>query len=118
MQSFGMKTVGYDPLVSKEDAAAAGIEFLELEDIWPIADYITVHTPLIKQTKHMINEITFKKTKPSVKVINVARGGIIDEEALLKALENGTCSGAAIDVFETEPPTDLTLVKHPKVSEF
>lgn len=117
MQSFGMTTIGFDPLVSKDDAATFGVEWLELAEIWPIADYITVHVPLIKVTTGMINKDVFSKCKPSVKVINVARGGIIDEEDLIEALKSGTCGGAALDVFCNEPPTGAgsELIKHPKV---
>ncbi|MCL4141626.1 UNVERIFIED_CONTAM: hypothetical protein GTU68_040424, partial [Idotea baltica] len=115
MKSFGMKVIGYDPMVSPETAAVWGIEYLSLESIWPLADYITVHTPLIPQTKYMINEKTLKLCKPTIRIVNVARGGIVEEKALLKALEAGTCGGAALDVFEEEPPKDFTLVRHPKV---
>nr|CAB3264834.1 D-3-phosphoglycerate dehydrogenase [Phallusia mammillata] len=115
MQSFGMKTIGFDPLVSKEEAAKFDIEWMECSEIWPRADYITVHTPLIPQTKGLLNDDSFAKCKKGVKVINCARGGIIDEGALLRALESGQCGGAGLDVFVEEPPTNLSLVKHPKV---
>ncbi|XP_066929361.1 D-3-phosphoglycerate dehydrogenase-like [Clytia hemisphaerica] len=118
MQSYGMKTVGYDPLVSPEEAATFGVEYLQLKNIWPIADFVTVHVPLIKPTRGMINASVFEVCKPSMKVINVARGGIIDEKDLLNALNAGKCGGAALDVFETEPPKEgsvsMELVKHPK----
>ncbi|XP_050430539.1 D-3-phosphoglycerate dehydrogenase [Adelges cooleyi] len=118
MQAFGMKTVGYDPVISNASAAEFGVELLGLEEIWPVADYITVHTPLIPQTKNLINEDVFNKCKNGVKIVNVARGGIIDEAALLKALNNGQCDGAGLDVLTEEPPksTELkTLIAHPKV---
>ncbi|XP_018319449.1 D-3-phosphoglycerate dehydrogenase [Agrilus planipennis] len=118
MQAFGMKTIGYDPLVNSEDAAKFGVEFLELDQLWPRADYITVHVPLIPQTRNLINDKVFSVSKKGVRVVNVARGGIIDENALLKALEDGRCGGAALDVYEQEPPTDsvtLKLIQHPKV---
>jgi D-3-phosphoglycerate dehydrogenase len=115
MQSFGMRTIGYDPMVSKEQAAKSGIEWMTLEEIWPLCDYITVHTPLIAQTKGLVCEATFAKCKKGVKVINVARGGIISETDLLAALQSGQCGGAGLDVFVEEPVKDWTLVDHPNV---
>ncbi|KAI1299391.1 D-3-phosphoglycerate dehydrogenase [Halotydeus destructor] len=112
MQAFNMKTIGYDPLVSPEAAKEFGVQWQELEQIWPQADFITLHVPLIPQTKHLISEGTFAKCKKGVRIINVARGGTIDEVALLAALESGQCGGAALDVFEEEPPTNSALLKH------
>ncbi|KAK0051289.1 D-3-phosphoglycerate dehydrogenase-like isoform X1 [Biomphalaria pfeifferi] len=115
MQSFGMTTIGYDPIISSAESATFNTEWMPLEKIWPLADYITVHTPLIPQTKNLINDAVFGKCKKGVKVINVARGGIIDEDALLRALQSGQCGGAGLDVFIEEPPKDYTLAKHPNV---
>lgn len=118
MQSFGMRVVGFDPLLTQEAASQLGIEKLSLEEIWPRADYITVHTPLIPQTKHLINATTLAKCKKGVRIVNVARGGIVDEEALLNALKSGQCGGAALDVFIEEPPKNpitIELIAHPKV---
>lgn len=115
MQAFGMTTIGYDPIIPAKVSAEWGVESLSLEDIWPLADYITVHTPLLPHTRNLIGEEVFKKCKSGVRIINVARGGIVDEVALLKALDSGACGGAGLDVFLKEPPTDLTLCKHPKV---
>jgi len=117
MQSYGMKTIGYDPLVSAEEAATFNVDYMVLEKLWPLADFITVHVPLIPPTKGMINAKVFAICKTGVKVINVARGGIIDEKDLLEALNDGRCGGAGLDVFVTEPPKDVSfdLVKHPKV---
>ncbi|XP_038645387.1 D-3-phosphoglycerate dehydrogenase [Scyliorhinus canicula] len=115
MQSFGMKTVGYDPIIPAEVATTFGVEFLVLEHLWPQCDFITVHTPLMPSTKGLLNDETFAKCKKGVKVINCARGGIIDEEALLRALDSGQCGGAGLDVFEEEPPKNLFLVEHPNV---
>lgn len=116
--AFGMKVIGYDPITSEAEASAAGIKKMELNDIWPLADYITVHTPLIPSTKNLVSIDTLSKCKKGVKIINVARGGIVDEKALYEALENGQCGGAALDVYTEEPPKSeflLTLIKHPKV---
>lgn len=115
MQAFGMTTIGYDPFVSAEEAAKFNVEGLSLEEIWPRADFITLHVPLIPQTKHLIGEATLAKCKKGVRVINVARGGTIDEEALLQALQSGVCGGAALDVFEEEPPKNSSLLQNSKL---
>lgn len=115
MQSFGMTTIGYDPIVGADEANKSNIEWMQLKEIWPLADYITVHTPLIPQTRGLINAASLELCKSGVKLINCARGGIIDEDDLLKALESGKCGGAGLDVFVTEPTTNMTLCNHPKV---
>ncbi|KAK9874547.1 hypothetical protein WA026_005386 [Henosepilachna vigintioctopunctata] len=118
MQSWGMKTIGFDPIVSAEEARSFNVESMELEKIWPLADYITVHTPLIPQTRNMINDKVFTACKKGVRIVNVARGGIIHEKDLLAALKDGRCGGAALDVFEQEPPKDpitLEIIQHPNV---
>ncbi|KAI1728740.1 d-isomer specific 2-hydroxyacid dehydrogenase, NAD binding domain-containing protein [Ditylenchus destructor] len=115
MQAFGMKTVGYDPLVSNEEAAKRKIKWLPLEEIWPVADYITVHVPLIPQTKDLLNHATLAQCKKGVRIVNVARGGIINEQDLVESMNTGHVGGAAIDVFVEEPPSYLALVEHPNV---
>lgn len=115
MQSFGMTTIGFDPIVSAEEAKECDIEWMTLENMWPKCDYITVHTPLIPQTKGLLSNKSFKLCKRGVKVVNVARGGIIDEDDLLVALNEGQCGGAALDVFVEEPPTNTALVAHENV---
>nr|WBW70087.1 venom protein [Lampona murina] len=115
MQAFGMKTIGFDPLVPAEESIKFGVESLPLESIWPLADYITVHTPLIKQTRNLINSDVFAKCRKGIKIINCARGGIVDEDALLSALESGQCGGAGLDVYLEEPPKNTKLIQHPKV---
>ncbi|CAD5210151.1 unnamed protein product [Bursaphelenchus okinawaensis] len=115
MRAFGMKTIGYDPMVSAEAAAKSGIEWLPLEEIWTQADYITVHVPLIPQTKNLINLEVLRKCKKGVKIINVARGGIVNEEEIVVALNEGSCGGFAVDVYVQEPPTYRELIDHPKV---
>lgn len=118
MNAFGMKVIGFDPITTAAEAKAAGIEKMELNDIWPLADYITVHTPLIPATRNLISTETLNKCKRGVKVVNVARGGIINEADVLAALQSGQCGGAAFDVYEQEPPTsDVTkaLIQHPAV---
>ncbi|NXO60172.1 SERA dehydrogenase, partial [Aramus guarauna] len=115
MQAFGMKTIGYDPIITPEASAAFGVEQLPLEQIWPRCDFITVHTPLLPSTMGLLNDSTFAKCRRGVQVVNCARGGIVDEGALLRALQSGQCGGAALDVFTQEPPKDRDLVNHPNV---
>lgn len=91
---------------------------MELNEIWPQADYITVHTPLIPATRNLIGNESLAKCKRGVKVVNVARGGIINEGDLLNALKSGQCGGASIDVYEEEPPKNKItkeLIQHPNV---
>ncbi|XP_030352293.1 D-3-phosphoglycerate dehydrogenase isoform X1 [Strigops habroptila] len=115
MQAFGMKTIGYDPIITPETSATFGVEQLPLEQIWPHCDFITVHTPLLPSTTGLLNDSTFAKCRRGVQVVNCARGGIVDEGALLRALRSGQCGGAALDVFTQEPPKDRDLVNHPNV---
>ena len=101
--SFGMKILAYDPFLSAEVAESIGVEIAELKKVLQEADYITVHTPLTDETRHMISDKEFALMKKGVRVINCARGGIIDEVALVSAIKEQKVSGAAMDVFETEP---------------
>lgn len=103
-KAFGMKVLGYDPFASEEHIKKMGFEPVSLDDLYAQSDYITVHTPKSKDTAHLLNDQAFAKMKKGVRIINCARGGIVDEEALLRALESGKCAGAALDVFEVEPP--------------
>jgi len=110
--SFGMKILAYDPFLSREVAESLGIEIMELKELLQRSDYITVHTPLTEETQHIISEKEFAIMKKGARVINCARGGIIDEAALINALKEGKLSGAAIDVFEKEPLSpDSELLK-------
>jgi D-3-phosphoglycerate dehydrogenase len=110
--SFGMKVLAYDPFLSREVAEGIGVEIVELKDLLTRSDYISVHTPLTEETKHMITEAQFALMKKGVRIINCARGGIIDEVALIKAIKEGKVIGAAMDVFEHEPLSqDSELLK-------
>lgn len=110
--SFGMKILAYDPFLSREAAETLGVEVAELTDIFERADYITVHVPLTEETRHMISENEISRMKKGVRIINCARGGIIDEAALVNAVKEGKVAGAAIDVFEKEPlSADSPLLK-------
>ena len=113
--AFEMKVIGYDPFISKEMAESIGVELVALDEIWARADYITVHTPLNETTRHLINTDTLAKCKDGVRIINCARGGIVDEKALHEAIESGKVAGAAIDVYENEPPENNPLVMSEKV---
>ncbi len=101
--AFGMRILAYDPFLSREISEGLGIEVVELKDLFAQADYITVHTPLTEETRHMISTQEFALMKKGVRIINCARGGIIDEAALVAAVKEGKVAGAAIDVFEKEP---------------
>lgn len=114
-QGLGMHTVAYDPFISAEVASGLDIELLDLDELYPRADFITVHVPLTPKTKGLIGTESIALMKPGVRLINVARGGVIDETALLAGIENGTVAGAALDVFMTEPPTDSPLLARPEV---
>jgi len=110
--SFGMKILAYDPFLSADVAENIGVEIAELKKVLQESDYITVHTPLTDETRHMISDKEFSLMKKSARLINCARGGIIDEPALVKALKEGKVAGAAMDVFESEPlSADNELLK-------
>ena len=114
--SFGMRVIAYDPFISLEIAKQLGVEVVELKELLSRSDYISVHTPLSKETKHMLSDDEFSLMKDNVRIINCARGGIIDEEALLKAIDSGKVAGCALDVFEKEPPAaDYPLLKRDNV---
>lgn len=110
-----MNVIAYDPFLTEEKAQKMGIGFGTVDDVLKAADFITIHTPLLKETRHLINEEAFAKMKDGVQIINCARGGIIDEDALYGAIVSGKVAGAALDVFETEPFVDHPLLKLPEV---
>ena len=115
-QGLEMKVVGYDPFLSAERAAEQGIElYRNVDDLIPLCDYLTVHTPLTDETRSLINADRMSRMKKGVRIINCARGGIVDEEALAAAIESGQVGGAALDVFVNEPPGDLRVLKLPNV---
>lgn len=110
-----MNVIAYDPFLSEEKAKAMGIENGTLDEVLQKGDFITVHTPLLKDTYHIINKEAFQKMKDGVRIINCARGGIIDEDALYDALIEGKVAGAALDVFEEEPALDHKILDLPQV---
>lgn len=101
-----MKVVAFDPFLTPERAVELGIEKVTLDDLLARADFITLHTPLTDQTRNILSKDALAKTKKGVRIINCARGGLIDEAALKEALDSGQVAGAALDVFATEPATD------------
>lgn len=114
-KAFDMRVIGYDPMVSTDYAKSISVELVSLEKLLEESDLITVHVPLTDATRGLIGKDALKKVKPSVRIINVARGGIIDEEALLEAVEEGRVGGAAIDVFTKEPATENVVLKSDKI---
>jgi D-3-phosphoglycerate dehydrogenase len=110
-----MKVVAYDPFLSPERATELGVEKVGLDDLFARADFITLHTPLTDKTRNIISAAALAKMKKRVRIINGARGGLVDEEALRMALDSGQVAGAAFDVFSTEPANDNPLFNHPNV---
>jgi D-3-phosphoglycerate dehydrogenase len=110
-----MRVVAYDPFLADEKAKDIGVEKVELDELLDRADFITLHTPLTPQTRNILSAENIAKTKKGVRIINCARGGLLDEEALRKALDGGHVAGTALDVFSVEPATSNALFGHPHV---
>ena len=110
-----MRVIAFDPFLTPERALDLGVEKVELIDLLARADFITLHTPMTAQTKNILSAENIAKTKKGVRIINCARGGLVDEGALRKALDEGHVAGAAFDVFVTEPATENPLFGHPNV---
>ncbi len=110
-QAMEMDIVAYDPYITEEKAVSLGVKLVSLEELLKEADFITIHMPKTKETYHMLDEKAFAMMKDGVRVINCARGGIIDEDALYKYMTSGKVAGAALDVFEKEPNTESPLLK-------
>ena len=115
MMAMGMSILAYDPFLTEEKAAALGVSLATLDQLLAEADFITVHTPLTKETTGILNAETLARTKKGVRIINCARGGIVDEDALADAIEAGQVAGAALDVFVSEPPSNQRLIALPQV---
>src|SRR5258708_4239074 len=113
--AFGMRVLAYDPFLSLSRAKALQVEVVELDEIYARSDFITVHVPMTDQTRGMINKDTIAKMKDGVRLINCARGGIINEKDLYDAIKSGKVGGAALDVYEQEPPKDSPLLELPQV---
>jgi D-3-phosphoglycerate dehydrogenase len=108
-RAFGMRLLAYDPFVSTERARQMGVELVTLDQAIAEADFVTIHLPKTKETTGLINRDLLLKAKPTMRLINVARGGIVDEAQLAEAIRDGVIAGAALDVFATEPTTDSPL---------
>jgi len=109
-QAFEMKTMAFDPLIESGVFESAGVEQHDLKEIFRLSDYVTVHVPLNKHTKNLVGPEHFENCKQGLRLINAARGGVVDEAALYQALKSGRLAGAAIDVFEKEPPGENPLI--------
>lgn len=114
-QAFGMRVVAFDPIVGQEQADEIGVELIGFDDVLAESDFLTIHAPRSAETEGLIGHEALAKMKPTARIINVARGGIIDEDALAAAIANGSIAGAAIDVFATEPTTESPLFDLPQV---
>ncbi|PWA51833.1 D-3-phosphoglycerate dehydrogenase [Artemisia annua] len=114
-KGLGMHVVAHDPYAPADRARAIGVELVSFDEAVSTADFISLHMPLTPTTSKVFNDVTFAKMKKGVRIINVARGGVIDEDALLRALDSGLVAQAALDVFCEEPPKDSKLVLHENV---
>jgi len=113
--AFGMNVIAYDPLISADDIKKRGAEPASLQDLYAWSDFISLHMPLTVDTRDMVGRQAFSQMKDGVRIVCAARGGIIDEAALVEALNSGKVSGAALDVFSVEPPGLTEAVSHPRV---
>ncbi len=113
--TFGMEILGCDPYVGQEELQSRPIDLLSFDELLARSDFISIHVPLNEETLDMFNTEAFSKVKHGARLIFTARGGVVNETALLEALNAGTVSGAALDVFENEPTDSTTLVGHPRV---
>jgi D-3-phosphoglycerate dehydrogenase / 2-oxoglutarate reductase len=113
--AFGMNVITYDPNVSEHELEHGNAEPVSLQDLFAWSDFISLHLPLNVHTRDLLGPMSFSQMKDGVRIISTARGGIIDEAALLDALNSGKVAGAALDVFEKEPPGLTDLVAHPRV---
>jgi D-3-phosphoglycerate dehydrogenase len=114
-RGFEMKIVAYDPFLDAAAARRLEVELLSLDELLGRSDMVTLHVPMTDQTRNLLNRETLAKMKKGALIVNCARGGVVDEEALLESLESGHIGGAALDVFAEEPPEDLRLVRHKRV---
>ena len=112
---FGMNVIAYDPLISEAEIKQRGAEPTSIQDLYAWSDFISLHLPLNVQTRDMVGPLAFSQMKAGVRIVCAARGGIIDESALVAALNSGKVAGAALDVFGQEPPGLTETVSHPRV---
>ena len=113
--ALGMRVIGYDPYLSVEQMRSRNVHAVSMKTLLSTAEYVSIHTPLTDDTHHMIDGPAINAMRDGVRIVCAARGGVIDEAALLTGLESGKVAGAALDVFEIEPPGSSPLVEHPHV---
>jgi D-3-phosphoglycerate dehydrogenase len=113
--AFGMNVIAYDPFIQEETVKTRGAESVSLQELFQWSDFISLHLPFNVQTRDLIGPMAFAQMKDGVRIVDAARGGVLDESALLAALNSGKVAGAALDVFAVEPPGLNQLVKHPRV---
>ncbi len=114
-RAFGMHVIAHDPFISADLAGRFGVELVSIDELCAAADYLTLHLPATSETHHLFNDERFAHCKHGVRLINTARGELVDEHALRRAIESGIVAGAGLDVFENEPPTDWALAQLPQV---
>jgi D-3-phosphoglycerate dehydrogenase / 2-oxoglutarate reductase len=114
-RAFGMEVVAYDPFIAPAVAEAMHVTLLSLDELIQTSDFVTLHSVLTPETKHLIGKSALAKAKKGIRIVNAARGELIDDEALLEALESGKVAGAGLDVYAQEPPVDWRVAKHPRV---
>ena len=113
--AFGMNVIAYNPQITEDEIKMRGAEPVSIQDLYAWSDYISLHLPFTVQTRDLVGPLAFSQMKDGVRIVSTARGGIIDEVALLNALNSGKVAGVALDVFEKEPPGLTELVSHPRV---
>jgi D-3-phosphoglycerate dehydrogenase len=114
-RAFGMKVIAHDPFLDAAVGRRLGVEMVPLDEVIEGAEVLTLHVPLTEGTRNLVNAQRIQRMKRGAMLINCARGGVVDEEALLEALDSGQLGGAALDVFATEPPSDQRLIRHPRI---
>ena len=114
-RAFGMRVIAHDPYISQEVAASLGVELMAMDQVCAAADVLTLHLPSTSETRHLLDDRRFAQCKPGIRIVNTARGELVDEAALRRAIAQGIVAGAGLDVFETEPPADWSLVQLPQV---
>ena len=112
---FGMRIIAHDPFISEQVAADLGVELVSLDELFTRADYLSLHMPSNEKTRHLVNADRLARARKGIRIVNTARGDLIDEQALADAIEAGQVAGAALDVFQTEPPPDPRLQQLPQV---
>lgn len=115
LAGFGVRLIGFDPYIQPTRAAQLGVELVDMPTLMAESDFITIHIPKTPETTGMVSDAEFALAKPELRIVNASRGGIIDEDALHRALRSGTIAGAALDVFSSEPPTGSPLLELPNI---